>query len=212
MTIELAAPKRMKVAVPNLEGVLGDVNADGRVDLDDGLLVAMQSVHPDLLLPHHGLMTLGDVNCDGRVELGDAALLATYVVHPSDPSVSSLRIGQRGGYSLDPVTEMVWGSILGTEQKDATVARILDEVPVLISGVMPIDGQDRLYLGIDQAWWDEHGGEHIYEALQERFPGHAPSRGTKHRRRSATCYPTSTARRQADESGAGSGDPGSYLP
>ena len=41
---------------------------------------------------------------------------------------------------------------------------------MLISGVMPIDGQDRLYLGIDQAWWDEHGGEHIYEALQERFP------------------------------------------
>lgn len=148
VAIELAAPKRGKV-VATLEGMLGDVNTDGRVDLDDGLLVAMYSVDPAVLLPHHGLMTLGDVNCDGRVELGDAALLATYVVHPSDPAVSSLRIGQRGGYSLDPVTEVVWGSILGTEQKDATVARILDEVPVLLSGVMPIDGEDRLYLGID---------------------------------------------------------------
>ena len=169
VTIELAAPKRGKV-VPTLEGMLGDINTDGRVDLDDGLLVAMHSIDSAVLLPYHGLMTLGDVNCDGRVELGDAALLATYVVNPSDPAVSSLRIGQRGGYSLDPVTEMVWGSILDTEQKDATVARLLDEVPVLLSGVMPIDGEDRLYLGIDQAWWDEHGGAHIYAALQERFP------------------------------------------
>ena len=171
VAIELAEPQgRGKVSVPTLEGMLGDVNVDGRVDLDDGLLVAMYSVDPALSLPNHGLMTLGDVNCDGRVELGDAGLLATYVVHPSDASVASLRIGQRGGYSLDPVTEMVWGSILGTEKKDATVARLLDEVPVLISGVMPIDGKDRLYLGIDQTWWDEHGGKHIYEALKQRFP------------------------------------------
>ena len=170
IAIELTTPQGRGKVVATLEGMLGDVNTDGRVDMDDGLLVAMYSVDPAVLLPHHGLMTLGDVNCDGRVELGDAALLATYVVHPSDPAVSSLRIGQRGGYSLDPVTEMVWGSILGTDKKDPTVARLLDEVPVLLSGVMPIDGEDRLYLGIDQAWWDEHGGEHIYEALQERFP------------------------------------------
>ena len=92
------------------------------------------------------------------------------MAHPSDPAVSSLRIGQHGGYSLDPVTEMVWGSILGTDKSDATVARILDEVPVLLSGVMPIDGQNRLYLGIDRAYWTKHGGKHIYEALKERFP------------------------------------------
>ena len=171
VAIELTEPQgRGKVSVPTLEGMLGDVNVDGRVNLDDGLLVAMCSIDPGLSLPNHGLMTLGDVNCDGRVELADAALLATYVVHPSDPAVSSLRIGQRGGYSLDPVTEMVWGSILGTEKKDPTVARLLDEVPVLISGVMPIDGKDRLYLGIDSTWWDEHGGEHIYQALKQRFP------------------------------------------
>ena len=170
VVIELAAPTRMKVAVPTLEGLLGDVDNNGRVDMDDGLLAAMQSVDPELSLPHHGLMTLGDVNCDGRVELGDAALLATYVVNPADASISSLRIGQPGGYSLNPVTEMVWGSILRNDKQDATVARLLDEVPVLISGVMPIDGQKRLYLGIDQTWWDEHGGAHIYAALKERFP------------------------------------------
>ena len=54
---------------------------------------------------------------NGQVELADAGLLATYVVHPSDAAVASLRIGQRGGYSLDPVTEVVWASILGTEKK-----------------------------------------------------------------------------------------------
>ena len=161
---------RMKVTVPTLEGLLGDVNADGHVDMDDGLLVAMYSIHPALSLPNHGLMTLGDVNCDGQVELADAGLLATYVAHPSAAAVSSLRIGQRGGYSLNPVTEVVWASILGTEKKDATVARLLDEVPVLLSGVLPIDGEDRLYLGIDRAYWTQQGGKQLYEALQQRFP------------------------------------------
>ena len=137
-----AEPNRRGKVVASLEGLLGDVNADERVDLDDGLLVAMYSVDPSLALPHHGLMTLGDVNCDGRVELEDAGLLATYVANPSASAVASLRIGQPGGYSLDPVTEVVWGSILGTEQSDATVAQILDEVPVLLSGVLSVGADD----------------------------------------------------------------------
>ena len=188
---------RMKVTVPTLEGMLGDVNADGRVDMDDGLLVAMYSVHLALSLPNHGLMTLGDVNCDGQVELADAGLIATYVVHPSAAAVSSLRIGQRGGYSLDPVTEMVWGSILGTEKKDATVARLLDGVPVLLSGVLPVDGEDRLYLGIDRAYWTAQGGKQLYEALQQRFPAtpiHVePSIGVVRQSGKATTRPTTTA-------------------
>ena len=198
VAIELAAPKRMKV-VPTLEGMLGDINTDGRVDMDDGLLVAMYSVHPALSLVHHGALVLGDVNCNGQVELADAGLIATYVVNPSDASVSSLRIGQWGGYSLDPVTEMVWGSILGTEKKDATVARLLDGVPVLLSGVLPIDGEDRLYLGIDRAYWTEQGGKQLYEALQQRFPAtpiHVePSIGVVRHDGKVTRRPTTTALR-----------------
>ena len=195
-----AVPKvRMKVTVPTLAGLLGDVNADDRVDLGDGLLVAMYSVHPALSLPNHGLMTLGDVNCDGRVELADAGLLATYVANPSAASVSSLRIGQRGGYSLAPVTEVVWGSILGTEKKDATVARLLDGVPVLLSGVLPVDGEDRLYLGIDRAYWTEQGGKQLYEALRQRFPAtpiHVePSIGVVRQSGKVTRRPTTTALR-----------------
>ena len=172
---------RMKVTVPTLEGLLGDVNADGHVDLGDGLLVAMYSVHPALSLPNHGLMTLGDVNCDGRVELADAGLLATYVAHPSDAAVSSLRMGQPGGYSLNPVTEVVWGSILGTDKKDATVARLLDGVPVLLSGVLPIDGEDRLYLGIDRAYWTATGRQTALRSLAAALSGHAYSRGAVYR-------------------------------
>ena len=190
---------RMKVTVATLEGMLGDVNADGHVDMDDGLLVAMYSVHPALSLPNHGLMTLGDVNCDGRVELADAGLLATYVAHPSDAAVASLRIGQRGGYSLNPVTEVVWASILGTDKKDATVARLLDGVPVLLSGVLPIDGEDRLYLGLDRAYWTQQGGKRLYEALQQRFPAtpiHVePSIGVVRQSGKVTTRPTTTALR-----------------
>ena len=199
VAIEMAAEPnvRMKVTVPTLEGMLGDVDNNGHVDLDDGLLVAMYSVHPALSLPNHGLMTLGDVNCDGQVELADAGLIATYVVHPSDAAVASLRIGQWGGYSLNPVTEVVWASILGTEKKDATVARLLDGVPVLLSGVLPIDGEDRLYLGIDRAYWTAQGGKQLYEALQQRFPAtpiHVePSIGVVRQSGKVTRRPTTTA-------------------
>ena len=205
LVVETRPQARGKVGVPTLEGMLGDVNTDGRVDLADGLLVAMYRIDPTLSLPNHGSIGLGDVDCNGRVERADVELLATYVVHPTDPAVSSLRIGQRGGYSLDPVTEMVWGSILGSEKKDAIVARILREVPVRLSGVMPIDGagqvaidgEDRLYLGIDPDYWSEHGGKHIYEALQQRFPVtpiHVePSIGVVRQSGKVTRPPTTTA-------------------
>ena len=156
---------------PTLDGLLGDVDNNGRVDLNDGLLVAMHRVDPALSLPNHGSIGLGDVDCNGRVELADAAT-ACHVCGRSvrSAAVSSRRIGQRGGYSLDPVTERVWGSILGTEQQDATVARLLDAVPVLVSGVFEIDGRDHLYLGIDRAYYQRHGGEQIYTTLKQRFP------------------------------------------
>ena len=182
VTIEVAAQPqgRAKVA-PTLEeedgavaallsGVLGDVDNNGAVDLADGLLVAMHRVQPGLSIPNQGVIGLGDVDCSGQIEERDAELLATWVVNPAAAAVASLSIGQRGGYSLDPVTEVVWGSILGTENQDATVARLLNEVPVLLSGIMEVDGKEHLYLGIGRAYHEQHGSKHIYTALKKRFP------------------------------------------
>ena len=79
------------------------------------------------------------------------------------------------------------------------MARILDGVPVLLSGVLPIDGEDRLYLGIDRAYWTQQGGKQLYEALQQRFPAtpiHVePSIGVVRHDGKATRRPTTTALR-----------------
>ena len=77
------------------------------------------------------------------------------------------------------------------------MARLLDGVPVLLSGVLPIDGEDRLYLGIDRAYWTAQGGKQLYEALKQRFPAtpiHVePSIGVVRQSGKATTRPTTTA-------------------
>ena len=71
---------------------------------------------------------------------------------------------------LEQATEVVWGSILGTEPSDPVVARLLADVPVLMSGIRQIKGRTYLYLGIGRAYFNRHGGEHIYNTLTKRFP------------------------------------------
>ncbi len=72
--------------------------------------------------------------------------------------------------TLDSAIETVWGSILGNESADSALEQILGSVPVLVSGVLPVNGQDHLYLGIDRDYHTLHGGDHIYRALKKRFP------------------------------------------
>ena len=67
--------------------VLGDVNGDGQVTLDDALLVTTYVVNGSVELPANGDIALGDVNGDGQVTLDDAQLLTAYVVDPSDLSL-----------------------------------------------------------------------------------------------------------------------------
>ena len=67
--------------------VLGDVNGDGQVTLDDALLVMTYVVDRAVELPPNGDIFLGDVNGDGQVTLDDALLVMTYVVNPADPSL-----------------------------------------------------------------------------------------------------------------------------
>ena len=74
-------------------GVLGDVNGDGQVTLDDVVLVMTYSSNGSVELPANGDISLGDVNGDGQVALDDAQLLLDYVNDPTDPSLPA-GIGQ----------------------------------------------------------------------------------------------------------------------
>ena len=94
---------RMKVARTQSE-ILGDVNNNNRVDIDDGLLVAMYSVNSSTSMPNSGDISLGDVNCNGQVDFTDARLIMTYLINPSDPVLPS-GIGRSGGCSASEQAE-----------------------------------------------------------------------------------------------------------
>ena len=81
-------------------GILGDVNADGQVDLADALAVALYIIDPSIAPPNNGDISLGDVNADGQLTTADVLLLAAYSANPSDPSLPA-GIGQAiGGGNL----------------------------------------------------------------------------------------------------------------
>ena len=77
------------------DGVLGDVNGDGQVTLDDALLVTTYVVNGSVEVPPNGDLSLGDVNGDGLVDLADVLLLVRYVANPADGSLPA-GIGQAG--------------------------------------------------------------------------------------------------------------------
>ena len=111
VVIEVAAQPegRMKVVQ---SGILGDVDNNGQVDMNDGFLVMMYFADPAVSMPNSGDIVLGDVNCNRRIDWLDAWLIVTYVIDPSDPAVESLRIGQSGGCAWEGgstrATKMYW--------------------------------------------------------------------------------------------------------
>ena len=98
-------------------GILGDVDNNGQVDMNDGFLVMMYFVDPAVSMPNNGDIALGDANCDRRTDWLDVWLLVTYIIDPSDPAVQSLRIGQSGGCAWDGgstrATKMYWTEFRG---------------------------------------------------------------------------------------------------
>ena len=68
-------------------GVLGDVDANERVDVFDALLVAVYSENPSTVMPNQGDISRGDVNADGRVDFTDAYLIGSWLSDPSDPTL-----------------------------------------------------------------------------------------------------------------------------
>ena len=113
---------------------------------------------PALVSPHSGPSQLP--------EPGDIALPGLL----PGPSGSALPRPSLDRTDLEQATEVVWGSMLGTEPSDPVVARLLADVPVLMSGIRQIKGRIYLYLGIGRAYYNRHGGEHIYNTLTRRFP------------------------------------------
>ena len=90
VVVAAAMVGRGKVAA---EGILGDVNNDGKVDVADALLVTQYSGDSSLVMPNNGDISLGDVNGDGVVNLTDGQLLLAYAANSSDPSLPA-GIGQ----------------------------------------------------------------------------------------------------------------------
>ncbi len=98
--VEVAAPARAK-RLQREDGLLGDVDGNGRVDVVDALFVTMYSVDASRLaatIPH---IALGDVNGDGLIDFVDAYLIGTYSVNPADP-VLPAGIGERVTVSSTP--------------------------------------------------------------------------------------------------------------
>ena len=90
---------------------------------------------------------------------------------PSDTPVRGLsEMGQPTMAELDAAAEVLWGSILRTEKQDAAIVRALDGIKVLVSGVMEVEGEEQLYLGIDEKDFNKHDIEHLRTVLKSRFP------------------------------------------
>ena len=80
VSIALAAHGRAKGVQNN--GILGDVDNNGAVNILDALLVAMYSADASTAMPNGGDIALGDVNGDGTVDLTDAWLIGSYALDP----------------------------------------------------------------------------------------------------------------------------------
>ena len=111
-------------------GMLGDVNGDGQVTIDDAQLVMTYSLNGSVELPANGDISLGDVNDDGQVTLDDAQLLLVYVDNPTDPSLPA-GIGQAVSGSDETVAEPMTGGVLGDVNGDGQVT--LDDAVLIVT-------------------------------------------------------------------------------
>ena len=97
---------RMKLAA---DGVLGDVDGNGQVDVFDVLFVLLYSVDSSIVLPNNGDISRGDVNGDGLVDVADGVLLLRYLSNPFDPALPP-DIGQDPDDTLEGATPVDLGS------------------------------------------------------------------------------------------------------
>ncbi|MCY3757213.1 MAG: dockerin type I domain-containing protein, partial [Acidobacteria bacterium] len=87
LVVEEEGASRGKVVA---EGLLGDVDNNGLVDVVDVLLLMVYTLDSDQLsvpVPSEANLALGDVNRDGVVDVSDALSVLAYLVDPLDPSL-----------------------------------------------------------------------------------------------------------------------------
>ena len=106
IVVEEHSSARMKLAA---DGVLGDVDGNGLVDVFDVLYVLLYSVDPSIVLPNNGDISRGDVNGDGLVDVADGGFLLRYLSNPFDPALPP-GIGQDSDGTLDGATPVDLGS------------------------------------------------------------------------------------------------------
>ena len=108
IVVEEHSRARMKLAA---DGVLGDVDGNGLVDVFDVLFVLLYSVDSSIVLPNNGDISRGDVNGDGLVDVADSVLLLRYLSNPSDPALPPIgQVGQDPDGTLDGATPVDLGS------------------------------------------------------------------------------------------------------
>jgi len=106
IVVEEHSSARMKLTA---DGVLGDVDGNGQVDVFDVLFVLLYSVDSSIVLPNNGDISRGDVNGDGLVDVADGGLLLRYLSNPSDPALPP-GIGQDPDDTLEGATPVDLGS------------------------------------------------------------------------------------------------------
>ena len=145
----------MKAAVSGTR-ILGDVDANGRVDLFDMLLVRLYSMDPSIALPDGGNIFLGDVNSDGRVDIADVTLIVTYRYHPAHPSLPA-GIGA-------PLVAVAGGKMYWVDQGSARIQRAnLDGSGVedLVAAGLKEPTDLALDVAGDKMYWTEWGGDGV---------------------------------------------------
>ena len=86
----------------------------------------------------------------------------------------------RTPFNLEQARDVVWDTLLqGTRTHTPTgmpvglnesLTRILETTPVTFSGIMTVDGEEALYFGIDDEYYEEHGAKGLRRALEQQFP------------------------------------------
>ena len=158
--VVVAAPARAK-RLQQEDGLLGDVDGNGRVDIVDALFVAMYSVDASRLAAHLPHIALGDVNGDGRIDFVDAYLIGTYSVNPADP-VLPAGIGERVSFASGGTPKMYW-----TDTNTDTIQRAnLDgtQVENLITTGLDFPSGLALDVGQGKMYWTDANTDKIQRA------------------------------------------------